>query len=168
MAQAPIWKCQLLLGGRPGLKGNGSPFVSLTSTHQPAQPTEDYRGPQRKSKRHRAKSIWLTVPARPPGPAVSYPPSPPGNQLPALIEPRLLPPSPFSNLPLGSGRPSRSAEPTRGAAEVPPLLRAGRGLLGQTKPFPHPPSWKPDPKGAGAHALCARAVPAPQLRHFLC
>lgn len=67
------------LSGRPGLKGNGSPFVSLTCTHQTVHPPEKSRG----TRGGRLKvAPDADRPSHRPGaatgaPAVSFPPPPP-------------------------------------------------------------------------------------------
>lgn len=43
-AQGPVWKYRRRFAARPGLKGNGSPFLSLTRTHQHALPPKVSRG----------------------------------------------------------------------------------------------------------------------------
>lgn len=61
-ARAPVWKYQRRFGATPGLKGNGSPFLSLTRTHQHAHSPKVSRGPRRASRRHRTLSVSITAP----------------------------------------------------------------------------------------------------------
>lgn len=80
-ARAPVWKYQRRFAATPGLKGNGSPFLSLTRTHQHAHSPKVSRGPRRASRRHRTLSVSITAPARATGNSViSFPPLPPGVQ----------------------------------------------------------------------------------------
>lgn len=136
---SPNLEMPTLLGGPPGLKGNGSPFVSLTSTHQTAQPLEDYRGPQRTSKRHRAKSICLTAPAPPLGPR---------NLLPATrawqpaSRPKKAPPSsPFAIFELTprvrASLAERGAHPGRRGG--PTTSPGGKGAAGTNEALPPTP-----------------------------
>lgn len=164
--QAPIWKCQLRSEARPGLKGNGSPFFSLTRAHQPAHPLEVSRGPQRGTGRCPTVSRHQPHHWEPPQSPSRHP------RPEASLQPCKAPPSsPSAIFELTRAqRPKVNTEAAGDAAKVQPLPRMGRGRSGQTKPSVSPPpprSWKPESDGAGAHAPWAPRSPLPQLKRFL-
>lgn len=122
-AQAPIWKCQLLSAARPQPRRKRK---SLRFPPSPAHRAEEPRVAE--SKVPPRQGLKETRHAARRGPAVSRPsraaeplkvfgpPPPAARPASCSVKPLLLPPPPFSNLPL---QPSICAEPAR------PRLRRG-------------------------------------------
>ncbi|XP_045393779.1 collagen alpha-1(III) chain-like [Lemur catta] len=161
---------------RPGPclgEGNGSPCVSLTRLHQPAHPLEQPGvwkpevHPRQGLQGHSGRGPSVSQPRpRHWAPALSFPPLCREVSLQPCKAPPSSPASAILELTLGPRRPSIRAAPARGAAKVPATSRS-RKRVGQKRrspltPLPRrPPSGKPEPDRAGAHAQWAPSSPRP-------